>query len=474
MKLRDVGIRFDSRHHIPARRISTAPTETFGPNRGRGRLPDLAGGIRNIRMMHLLERIATKFNQSGVRLMVLKGAALNVTIYGDPCDRPMGDLDLLVNPADCDQAVHILEQLGCLRGEELVREDFFPRFHYEIEFTAGNIDPVKIDLHVRPFRPLRYSQVVPDDGLWRMAEEVRIGRATVFLPCPADMLIHLAAHSAIHGQSRLIWHRDIQLWADRFRAQIDWDDFVRKVREWQLVLPVRRGLAGAEQAVGRFVPADANRKLSKARVSWRDRLALWHAARDAVHPAGHVTVNALCTPGLRFVLSYLRAVLLPSEPHMAQWYAHRHAGWLPFSHLLRIVAPLTRRFPRIRASILRVETRRSPIHGIGVFATKEFKPGDVIGRFHGKVVEHNGQYCVFSPNKNDPRQKWAELTGRFKFLNHSCQPKAELQDDVLVALQPILRGDEITISYGPDACDCKSRIHPPSPLAKEASLSRVA
>ena len=36
--------------------------------------------LRNIRMMHQLERIAHAFNEAGVPLMVFKGAALNLAL----------------------------------------------------------------------------------------------------------------------------------------------------------------------------------------------------------------------------------------------------------------------------------------------------------------------------------------------------------------------------------------------------------
>ncbi len=114
--------------------------------------------VRNVRMMHLLERIARAFNDAGVPVLALKGAALNLVLYDRPDERPMGDLDLLIKPENVEDAFAILEKLGCLRGEPLVREDFFPRFHYEVEFRAGDIYPVKIDLHVRPFRPLRSTR----------------------------------------------------------------------------------------------------------------------------------------------------------------------------------------------------------------------------------------------------------------------------------------------------------------------------
>ncbi|MEE8171151.1 MAG: nucleotidyltransferase family protein, partial [Phycisphaerae bacterium] len=130
-------------------------------------------------MMHLLERVAAKFNEAGVALLVLKGAALNLTVYESPQDRPMCDLDLMVHEQDVDRARVLLEKLGFLRGEPLVREDFFPRFYYETHYISGSPLRVTIDLHVRPFRPLRYACIVPADAFWANAEEVTTARARV-------------------------------------------------------------------------------------------------------------------------------------------------------------------------------------------------------------------------------------------------------------------------------------------------------
>ena len=47
-----------------------------------------------------------------------------------------------------------------------------------------------------------------------------------------------------------------------------------------------------------------------------------------------------------------------------------------------------------------------------------------------------------------------EITGPLKYLNHSCRPNTELGGFRLKALVAIRAGQEITMSYGDDACDC--------------------
>lgn len=300
---------------------------------------DLAAATRNVCAMHTLERIAHAFNRARVPLLALKGAALNLTLYQRPEDRPMSDLDLLVRSEHVNKAFRLLGRLGAQRGESLVTDDFFPRFYAEVEFRLGEIYPVRIDLHVRPFRPLRYSRLVPMDALWQWAEPVRIGRATVLVPCAEEMLIHLAAHSALHGNVRSTWLRDIKHWADARRAEIDWDRFLETVARWGVTLPVRDGLRQAETDFGRICPSEVMGRLSRLRVSWRDRIALFQAPRDATHPVAHVATDVLCTPGWRFKLAYVRAMAIPGQDHMAGWYGRQHWGWLPCAHVLRLIWP---------------------------------------------------------------------------------------------------------------------------------------
>jgi len=389
-------------------------------------------GLRNLRMMHFLERVALRFNRAGVPLMVLKGAALNLTLHDDPGARPMGDLDLLIRPEHVQQAVRILEALGCRYGEPLLREDFFPRFHYERELNAGVIHPVRIDLHVRPFRPLRYARIMPAEAFWQRARSVRMGRARVLVPSVEEMLIHLAVHSAVHGHGRALWLEDIRQWVACHGDRLDWRRLLDTARAWGLTWPMRSGLRAAAGEAGSLGPDWVWAELDAKRAGWRDRLALWHAPRDAICPFGQVLVNALCTPGRWFVLAYLAAVMLPGRTHMADWYPRRHRGWLATAYLLRATAPVLRRIPGLWAWLNRVETRPSRGQGLGVFALGNFRPGEVI---IGGQVRSDG--------------------GRLRHLTHSCRPNARLAGAELVALKTILAGQEITVDHGEHACSCR-------------------
>ncbi len=203
--------------------------------------PTATRSLRNLHMMHTLERVTRAFDRAGVEVLALKGAVLNLLLYAEPDERPMDDLDLLVRPGDVERACAVLEGLGAVRGQPLVREDFFPRFHYEIEYRLGTMVPVKIDLHVRPFRPLRYAGLMADDALFERARPIPVGTTHVLVPSAEDMLIHLAVHAAVHGFSRRQWIEDMQRWIERFPP--DWSVLIRTAEAWKLGHPVSKALA---------------------------------------------------------------------------------------------------------------------------------------------------------------------------------------------------------------------------------------
>lgn len=310
------------------------------PRRVKDQLRSVASGVAaaNLQKLHALERLIAAFHRESVPLMLLKGAALLQTSYPDPSLRPMSDLDLMIRPADCERAASLLRDLGARSGQTLITNDFFPRFHYETEWNvpAPGIAPVRIDLHVRPLRPLRVSRTMPDDALWESATPVSIGSAAALVPRPEYMLIHLAAHAAFHGWERVMWVYDISRWIERCGDVLDWDLVLRRCRDWKLSLAVSGSLARCVEFFGIALPMGFLAALTGQPTSWRDRLVLWQSPRDAASPLAHVACNLLCTPGIRFRLDYLKAILMPDPRHLRQSYEGRHPGWKTIAQATRL------------------------------------------------------------------------------------------------------------------------------------------
>ncbi|MFQ5412863.1 MAG: nucleotidyltransferase family protein [Phycisphaerae bacterium] len=312
-----------------------------------------------VHAMAELERVVGWLDRCGVPVMLLKGAALHLTIYDRPDARPMTDVDVLIRPESVSAAVRALDDFGCRRARDLVRTDFFPRYHYEIDYVTPSPRPVRVDLHARAFRPLRMARTMPDDGLWHGATPVAVGASRAWVPGPEAMMIHLAAHAAFHGCARLLWLYDVNRYADAYRDAIDWHVVADLARDWRVSLPVAVALRRATAVLGRVVPPGIIDELASHRVTWRDRLALAQAPRDIASPTAHVAVNLLCTPGVRFRCGYLAAMLLPGRRHLAEVYRFRHPGWTHCARAWRLCRGVARMAALPIACIVRAVSQRA-------------------------------------------------------------------------------------------------------------------
>ncbi len=274
-----------------------------------------------------LERIVAAFDEANVRLVALKGAALLRTLYDDLSLRPMTDIDLLIHPRDADRADVVLGRLGYEPGRNLLRSDFYPRFHYERDYVGRGSNGVRLDVHVRPWRPLRYARTVPDGAMMLDTVLVPLGGTNMHVPCPTNMVIHLLCHAAFHGGGRLVWAEDVRRFVDRYEGDIDWSLLLLRLRVWRLTFAARVGADWVESVSGEVLPERVRETLRATRVSWRDRWAVLQSPHDAEHPVRRTAVDMLCTPGWRFKLGYLHAVTVPDAGHLAEGYRGRHPGW---------------------------------------------------------------------------------------------------------------------------------------------------
>ena len=94
----------------------------------------------------------------------------------------------------------------------------------------------------------------------------------------------------------------------------------------------------------------------------------------------------------------------------------------------------------------RIEVRRSPLGGCGVFATDSIRAGDRVGRYIGKRTATNGRHVCWI--KFDDGWRGYQGRGHLRFLNHADRPNSEFHGLDLYAIRLMREGDEVTIDYG--------------------------
>lgn len=112
----------------------------------------------------------------------------------------------------------------------------------------------------------------------------------------------------------------------------------------------------------------------------------------------------------------------------------------------------------------RFQVRRSPVHGRGVFALRAIEAGE-------RIIEYTGERISWKEalrrHPHDPAQPthtfYFQLDGgdvidalyggnSARWINHSCAPNCEAQEDggriFIHALRPIEAGEELNYDYG--------------------------
>jgi hypothetical protein len=148
-----------------------------------------ASSIAAARRAALLRELVAVYAPRGIRLALIKGAALVGTIYPDPAERPMQDLDLLIRPVQLQAAIGCLQDLG-FRRMGMARK--LSGYYHAIAYTrAGQI----VELHrniVQPYRTRFWA-----GELWRRAIPDPLGSGAERLDRIDELLLcllHMARH----------------------------------------------------------------------------------------------------------------------------------------------------------------------------------------------------------------------------------------------------------------------------------------
>lgn len=168
-----------------------------------------------------LMRVTQQLARRGVRAIPYKGPVLAQSAYGDLALRSFSDLDLLISPADFDQAKNALAEIAYRpsKPQTPAVERLWLKTGYECSFDgpAGK-NLVELQWALLPrFYAVASAQFQFDD-LWSRAGRVALGASdTAAVPClaPEDSLLILSLHAAKHLWTRLIWVADI---AETLRA----------------------------------------------------------------------------------------------------------------------------------------------------------------------------------------------------------------------------------------------------------------
>src|SRR6185437_8190054 len=325
--------------------------------------------VRQRRIEELLSNIDERSRSAGIAIVALKGAALQMTGVYAAGERPMADLDLLVQPADVGTAVAVLLALSYRdAGTTWKHQGFDPQAGTEQRADLGEHadNPIKIDLHHRICERL---PLTPTD-LTDLVVPPHAQPGINGYPRAAALMAHLLAHAAgtmTHRGLRLIQLCDIARLARRMPAA-EWEDLMRLHGSDQRLWWAAPPLMLTARYFADVIPHEAIAHLARGcplilrQVTRRRRLADFSYS--------HVYIDAI--PGIIWArtptqaLQYCIARILPTREQRAQievvsrtgpWSSEPH--WHRQSQLRRILQWITSRPTRtetlqpVRATLAR-------------------------------------------------------------------------------------------------------------------------
>lgn len=231
------------------------------------RAPGPEAHVADLLRSRVIERIGRACSSAGLVVMLVKGAALALTLY-PPGTRPMGDVDILARRGDRSSVIKALEREGFLRHSQPDRP-LTSGLLGEAQFTVecGSI-PSVVELHTS------LDKMVPrfryERALWRRAVPAQKGSpplAGLVVPSPEDHAVLIALHAASHEFHHQIAFLDLEL---LLRAGLDRNKLKLRSREARadsvmfVALSALRALGAAsvdDDLIAAFDPGPARRRV---------------------------------------------------------------------------------------------------------------------------------------------------------------------------------------------------------------------
>jgi hypothetical protein len=202
------------------------------------------------------------FADSQIEIVLLKGAALGLTVYPDFADRPMGDLDVLVRAEDLDRAREAARRAGWADAKEM-----YPSTRYERHFHAPPLldasgTGVRLELHTELFLPGHRFGLSRED-LLATATPLAGTPGRVLVASHLTNLLHTCLHFAWSHMMRFgVWRMISDVTRLTSQPGVDWDAIVRYAREHRAASCCYWCLLLANTYGGADVPEEVLRKLA--------------------------------------------------------------------------------------------------------------------------------------------------------------------------------------------------------------------
>lgn len=273
---------------------------------------------------------------AGLPVIVLKGAALGDTLYGNAALRPMTDLDLLLRSQDIAAALDSLQPRGYRTVGAEVRPGLALEFENEIVVRSSGSPPLAVELHWRLLDSPFHQERVDETWFWDTARWAQVAETRVRVLGLEATFLHLSAHYLLHHQaSGVRWIHDLAALTAKHGETIDWATVLEKAGTFGLVLSVQVVLQQLADDWGLAPPAEVREAASRLPVSDEEQRAVqWLLSeRRPVVQRFWADLSGISDRRRRF--AYLMANLFPSADYMERRYGLPTRALVPLAYPYR-------------------------------------------------------------------------------------------------------------------------------------------
>ena len=271
----------DRAHAALAARIDGLPEDALPPAVREGiRRMGMVAAFRQAALESRLADALDVLAARGIPVLLMKGAALAVGVYGSFAARPMADVDLLVPAGAAADAQRALRAAGWTAAGDgaAARDALYAGHHHLAPLADGDGGGVIVEVHAGPLPP-GHPFAFGADALWRNARPAEVRGRPVQVPAPAPHLLHLALHFAwSHALRSGGWRAVRDVRAIACRAAPDWDALPGQAREAGAAAAVHWTLRLARGLVDAPVPAVVVEALRPPGPEWMLRRLEMHLA----------------------------------------------------------------------------------------------------------------------------------------------------------------------------------------------------
>ena len=274
------------------------------------------------------DRLLSLLERNGLIPVVLKGGALRETIYDQPAERSLGDLDLLFPDDQVESSIETLQANGYRIWSDEVREAYRQHhFHFLLTHPVG----FAVEVHWALSGPGQDFHLDSRAFLARAVERLRVSSPLLRVPSAEDMILHMASQNMEDAFARLRRVVDV----DRIIAstpRLDWNYLRQAARHGDVQILTAVALRLAHLLLGTPVPSGFVESLGVSRLT-RLNLALfravpWMLALDDDRRASAATLLRLWTTvGWRKRLRRCSMIALMRDDPLARvWQEEGEAG----------------------------------------------------------------------------------------------------------------------------------------------------